>query len=152
MPLVKAEAPQTPTAQPITPSKRRRQPAESDDEFDPDTSSPIKKPRTPRRIPAARNRAHTTPAEAPQTPRSIARTPRAVPQTPSQQLSDPQRAQKDIWKSEWFEWVVRSLWTKVNNFKHPKGTYTIYRVKGKLAISFHVHLAPYQTADMRPSH
>jgi hypothetical protein len=134
------------TPQPITPTKRRRQRNDSDDDFEPQSPSPTKKAKTPRKVPQATgSTAPGTSTGAPQTPRrqvvtmrDAARTPGGTPGTPSQrELSDAQRVQKEEWKTEWFAWVVRHLWTKVNEFKHPMGTYTIYRVKGKLGRDVH---------------
>jgi hypothetical protein len=135
-----AESPQPTTSQPITPSKRRRQRIDSEDDFEPESPSPMKKARTPRRLPAGwatRSSAPGTPtrapAPAPQTPTGTApRTPGRIPGTPSQKaLKDAKRAQEKEWEEDWYALVARSRWTQDKNFRHPKGTTTIYRSNGK---------------------
>ncbi|PMD53392.1 uncharacterized protein K444DRAFT_635422 [Hyaloscypha bicolor E] len=101
MSRMRAESPQPITLQPIlrTPSKRRRQDRGSDGDSKPVSGSPVKKARTPRRVPA-------------------------IPSL--EELDAANREQEKEWEAEWYAWVVCHLWRKDKNFRHPRGTHTIY--------------------------
>jgi hypothetical protein len=91
-PAASPHTPQSTNLQPITPSKRPRPRAESDDDYEPKTPSPTKRLRTPT---------------------SVAR-------TPSQKnLRAAKCKQEKEWKSDWNAEVARSIWTPVKDFRHP---------------------------------
>jgi hypothetical protein len=106
MSRMRAESPQPITLQPIlrTPSKRRRQDRGSDGDSKPVSGSPVKKARTPRRVPA-------------------------IPSL--EELDAANREQEKEWEAEWYAWVVCHLWRKDKNFRHPRGTHTIYWRNGE---------------------
>ncbi|PMD12459.1 hypothetical protein NA56DRAFT_695471 [Hyaloscypha hepaticicola] len=125
-PAVPADSPHTPQStnmQPTTPSKRRRQRAESDDDYEPETPSPTKRIKTPRGAPLTPAR---TPVRPPQTPSSVPPTPSTALRTLSQKsLRAAQRKQEKEWESDWYAVVALDIWTFNRHFKHPDHIWTI---------------------------
>jgi hypothetical protein len=91
-PAAPADSPHTPHStnlQPITPSKRLRQRADSDDDYEPETPSPAKRVKTPRGAPLTPARTPGRPP--PQTPSSVPATPSRALRTPSSAARTPSR-------------------------------------------------------------
>jgi len=124
-PAAPADSPHTPRStnlQPITPSKGRRQHAESDDDYEPETRSPTKRAKTARGA-----------SGVPPTPSRGLRTPTSAARTPTQKaLRAAKRKQEKQWKSDWNAVVARNIWTVKQDFRHPKSVWTICLAKGKL--------------------
>jgi hypothetical protein len=140
-PAAPADSPHTPQStklQPITPSKRRRQHIESDDNYKPKTTTPTKRIKTARGPPLTPSRTPArlppqTPSSVPPTPSRGLRTPTSAARTLSQKaLRAAKRKQEKQWKSDWNAVVARNIWTVKQDFRHPKSVWTICLAKGKL--------------------